>query len=419
MRKMSTIAAVVLALFVMLLIISCGTDSPASEPGNSDVLVPTINPQTITLEEIVERTRTAMLGITSFRSTASYKTEYSGDGTTGGATYTTEWVAPNTTKSITDSTDENGRSIHNERIIFPTEEYTLESESGWKRRLTDDRSASKSSFPESSVFALHASDLSLGSKEDIAENGRPVFTLETFCVVSPTADSECIPDDNNDVDVFTHTVLFIDQQTFRIVQFFNTVEYGRRSETARVKNEISAKYYDYNEPITIEAPDEYEDWEGFTTTETIVVTTKADEPEHTPTSIPTQNCSEPGAVWPGCRIQNAADASVMLSTFPDEYKLFAGDDVAITFAFDRQPPVNWAADATFWYLPDGSWLEYCTSSPDVASSNSLSNGVTSVSTYDTDNYSAQAKLRIEELLQDGSFMKEVNSRINHLENRCG
>ena len=174
---------------------------------------------------------------------------------------------------------------------------------------------------------MHAPDISLVSKDDISENGRPVYSIETFCVVSPTADSECLPDDGYDLDVFTHTVLLIDQETFRIVQLFNTVEYGRSSdsdhepvsppgseiqepeingqspvginEPFRITNEISASYYDYNEPISIEAPNEYEDWDGITITETLVVTARVDELPHTPTPVASASCSESGATWPG------------------------------------------------------------------------------------------------------------------------
>jgi hypothetical protein len=96
----------------------------------------------------------------------------------------------------------------------------------------------------------------------------------------------------------------------------------------------------------------------------------------------------------------------------------AGIDVAVTFAFESDLPINWTVDAYIWYLPDGSRVNLCVAAPDVVTSNPPSSSIGRSISAGGVHYSEASKTRLQNLRDDHVLMAEIQSRINFVEGRC-
>ena len=210
------------------------------------------------------------------------------------------------------------------------------------------------------LIDLDARNVELISTDGVTDDGVRVYRLEfRGYPVAPTSDSEELLA----IEQFrsqTRVTLLINQETFRYVTAIieSQIENGPNIDTTEIAilsgSVITYNFYDYNEPVDIELPTEN-------------VGLREDNPlatpgvPHTPTAIPIQNCSERGAIWPGCGIRTAADVEAMLAVFPDDHKIAVGEDVVIVFAFEGPPAVDWLADGFVWHVPTASFLSICVS----------------------------------------------------------
>lgn len=389
----------VFALMIVLAIgfVACGSEQAPNSGSAQDVDV------------IVARARDAMGKVTSYRTTGEWtQTSYDSPEPESFQQFT-EWVAPDRHRLRLDSPPD-GDGLFNEIIRIGDQIFTHDDHRGWQEQpryaasLSDaDRLNTVAVRPGDPAMLLDVENLELVG-EDLFE-GAEVFRLvgHTSFERGPVAEGQ--PDS---FKAFTETVttLLIDRLDYRLalliaeseIRFtvLKTMNGVESQEEGRASSFASSRFFDYDEPVTIEIPTE-----NVRLLEDNPLATPVPPPA-TPTAVPAFNCSDSGASWPGCGVRTAADVEVMLAVFPAENKLAAGEDAVITFPFDGPPSVDWQAEAFIWHVQSASVVRLCVrNSARAWKSNSPA-----------------ATARFDQVLANKTLMDEIRSRMSHVEGRC-
>ena len=389
MRCASVKMLVAIAILLTVTITSCGTDESTGNSVGSDSVsgvgpTPPLDPATATLDEILERSRIAMGDVTSYKIRGAVVTERSIGSDFVSSRRTDEfrvWQSPDRLHIRSESAASGFRDAHLTETVFMGDQiYSRSGTTGWQQPESFSPSRWSEQAYSAHVIVLDAPDMKLVSRNEETDDGTKVYRLEytesPFLPLYEEAQAESegpeggIPRFPETVSTNLNTLL-IDQQTFRIfAQFTN----GTRETTPADRNTADADganvmlssgtderrhtvqtayYYDYNVPNVIEPPTEF-DPPGS-------VQINRDKPPVLPENMFTGSCSEPGASWPECAVQTAAEFETMLSVFPEDHKISVGDDVVITFAFEGPPNIDWPADGFIWHAPSGSFMIMCVS----------------------------------------------------------
>lgn len=184
--------------------------------------------------------------------------------------YFTEWQSPDRGRSRIEQTDSTSESALFDEIVGVGGQIFIRiHDSTWREQPPRDVDRAEWPFSPPIIY-LDAPDIELTSRAEITDEGVKVFRLEFSEAPRPAS----IESDNAVIDISrrpeVHTVLQIDQETFLYVSV--TVETRMPEYAVAADPEPvligwinKSSFYDYNVPVTINAPDEYEPWTGTMT----------------------------------------------------------------------------------------------------------------------------------------------------------
>lgn len=422
------------ATFVLLILAACGSDEPASqqrEPGNPPAPP---DPSTLTVEQIVERTRTAMSAVTSFRARGTIVAEDYDPESIANYSYLMEWQYPDRSSVQVEPVEGTDGRFSETRII-EHQYFAKKMDGTWVE--TRPPSQPKGFGPPVSMYLeeLGEKSMQLISYDEIADDGTRVYRLE-FSKEQNYFSGD--GDDQSEPPIYetqTRVTLLIDQNTFLFVSRIARIQNVSRlnlDETTLVEINppdaenlkpfvetiltVTEHFYDYNEPVVIELPGEYEPWiESASGSRT---TYSSSFPDATPTATPTYSCSYPTATWPGCGIRTAADVEAMLAVFPDADKIAVGDDIVIAFAFEGPPRVDWQADVSIWHVPSASVVQICFTNLAMGGKSNLPGSEIRLFETAFKSKSAEATERLQQVLDDEVLMEQIRSRVSNAELQC-
>jgi len=380
---------------------ACGTEEG---PASGVETFPT-DAADLTVEEIITRARVAMSGITSYRTTGEITVSSQEDPEPQTGDFFTEWAAPDRYKYRMEGISD-GEYESNELISIDNESYSRDGQNEWRHMSRSSGGEAESdSTPIRSIgdpmSFLDADIFELLGEEDF--EGVPAFRLQSTTIVEADPD-KVLPSRE------TITTLLISQTDY---QLMTTVEATDLVITVRsTRNDVESQdeewasyvitrhFHDYNEPATIEAPADIVEMLGGESADGPSRSLPA--PIHTPTAVPSQNCSDPGARWPGCGIRTSADVEVMLAVFPDNAKIPIDGDVVVTFPFESSLDIGWNADTYIWHVPSASVVRLCNEQRSQSwKSNSL-----------------EATDRLRKVLADDDLMEQIRTHKNEVDGRC-
>ena len=264
-NKNTNLLPVISALF--LIVVFAGCSSPEEQVVSSifdHPTYPNTEADTITLEQILERSRLAM------SDTDSYKTRE----TSYFRTSTTTLEEPSTGYSELDSNGDfrmgstypkqSGDSFFEYRRVG-TQFFTRSHHHGWEEPHEPNPEFADAQLADRFLEILNAVGIQLRSTTERNDDGAWVYRLEY------TEESGRFANGGYEVVTDSRTVL-IDQYTNRIVTVFrdslHEVYFISEGETitpdtkSRWYESVQTyNYYDYNEPVVIEVPDDYVPWE--------------------------------------------------------------------------------------------------------------------------------------------------------------
>jgi hypothetical protein len=240
--------------------------------GQTNTGSPPLNPETATLEQILERSRPAMGDIVTYK--------------TCGISVTRNAIDQDPTASMHSfgvfhsydhyrtvskhQNEEDPSDRFSELIAVGSQHFIRTHNHGWEEGSRPSRPTGMQPSPPSMVLAggLYRDDIKLVSTSEVAYNGENVFRLEYSRLSEPYNPDRTVYDKatNSRTDA-----LLISQETFRIVthiqdQFsYEPATDGSNGKTAREAwwwhNAGTTHYYEYNLPVVITAPDDYIPWQ--------------------------------------------------------------------------------------------------------------------------------------------------------------
>jgi hypothetical protein len=252
------------ALFLIVAGAGCSSPEKVTSRIGDHPIYPNSEADTITLEQVLGRSRLAM------SDTDSYKTRevsYFRSSTTG-------LEEPSTGYSELDSNGDfsmgstyarsSGDSYFDYRKVG-TQFFTRSHHHGWEEPHKPNLEIADAQLADRFLEILNADGISLRSTTERSEDGAWVYRLEY------TEESGRFANGGYEIVVNSNTVL-IDQYTNRIVTVFrdsrHDVYFISEGETitpdtkSRWYESVQTyNYYDYNQPVVIEVPDEYVPWE--------------------------------------------------------------------------------------------------------------------------------------------------------------
>lgn len=283
------ISTYLLTVPILVLVAGCGSQNSSNSP---DFIDP-FDPATATLEEILERTKAAGDEITSYKTRGTVVVETSSDDPDEGGTgeLLTEWQSPDRYRVTMKGTDPltelaSGNVILN---VGTQSFYNVEwptNESSWIEmtpRTSPDPSIN-GAYPTSYLF--ETGDVELVDSTATADYGSAAFEI-TIQLPSPkegqggNQSEEFISQTiNHHLTISTESFLVIEHGLDATLKFedhgsINRVEY---TEEKTVRQELTYNFYDHNEPVSIEIPENYQPWQN----PDLVPETA---PPHTPTPI--------------------------------------------------------------------------------------------------------------------------------------
>lgn len=399
-------------------------DGPPPGTLQPDYTTSTIVPS-LSLVQILERTREAMREVTSYKTRGRIKVESSSDNPDDGGTgdLFTAWQSPDRFQTIMESTDSDD-GVFDRNVILQVGNLRFfgDGSNEWQEMmpLTDSEGTNPGSNPLLTLLDLE--NIELTSVDYALDNGSNAYRLE-IDQLPPARD---IPDGQPPSPIKNepiHHMLLIDQETFRLVhqttnyilEFETTKSFNRvrSTEFITITQELTYEFYDYNEHVVIEIPSDYKEWVAP------AATAKNDPPDPTPTAYVTRNiCSNPETAWPGCGMRNEVDVREMLLKFPADAILGVDEDVVIVFASDLLPNVEWPADAFIVHIPTATVAELCYTRQSL-------NGETANPPYPLrlwgthmNTMSQEGSTRLNRVLSDELVMEEIRTRAGKVQLDC-
>jgi len=282
MRKPIALMLLVSMLSLAVALTACKSDRTASpsEPTQSNAAQPTSQPHdptTATLEQITEKTRTAMNEITSYQTSGPLIIETTSSNPDDGGTgeIFTTWKFPGRYRMVMEDSDpDTGNSQGTE--ILTIEVLTIGDrnlfvypDSEWQEMAPIGPPSTLPGRMPLLNLLDDLNDITLISTSDTLTDGSNAYRLEIddFWASSNDDDPQGVGAIKNRQ---SHYALVIDQQTFRFVSLvtINTHEIEAHgtlngvanSEIVKVTQTSTYNFYNYNQPVEIEVPNEYKPW---------------------------------------------------------------------------------------------------------------------------------------------------------------
>lgn len=447
MRSANTGLLIAAAVFLLIALAACNSDSSDSGQIDPNAGFSKLDPSRATLEEILERTRAAMGKVTAYKSRAIQITDNSRDqaaralfGTLNNprrydpqeSQIVQEWQSPNRYFTRSEMNEVQFDDLKtNESIVIGNRVFSRMNETEWIQVESP-----SSPWPEiansSHILVLDAPDMKLVSSDEETEDGRKIYRLEfsvnPFAALyeqqfagseseRPLGRSEYPKVDNSFV-----TTLLIDHETFRIVQ---KIDDGR-NETVHdpadgmLSNRVeewstsltSTEYYEYNVQNVIEEPAEFTKYNiGYNS----AIITRFEE-SRSPTRL---DCSDSPGAWPNCVITNPNDVEVVLATFPGESKIVIDEDIVISFAYAQSPPIDWNAHVFIWHKSSASVVQLCyTTADEKGETTNSPNQKYRLNLASMNDKTLESTARLQEIRDDKELMEQIRSRIGDVEVKC-
>lgn len=264
MRIRTPFLLTISALFLVVAVAGCSSPEKVTSRIGDHPIYPITEAETITLEQVLERARLAM------SVTDSYKTRE----TSYFRTSTTGLEEPSTGYSELDSNGDfrmgstypraDSDSFFEYRRVG-TQFFTRSHHHGWEEPHKPNLEFGSAQLADRFLEILNADGIQLRSTSERSDDGAWVYRLEY------TEESGRFANGGYEVVVSSNTVL-IDQYTNRIVTVFIDSRHDVYfiSEGEQITPDTKSRwyesvqtynYYDYNQPVVVEVPDEYVPWE--------------------------------------------------------------------------------------------------------------------------------------------------------------
>jgi hypothetical protein len=428
MPKPVTKITALIALIAIALIAACGTDDTTNTSAQPSA---PYNSATTTLEEILERTRSALNEVTSYQSRGTMIVKSSSDDPSEGGTgeISTAWQSPDRHRMTMEGVDyDSGDPVGNEILTIGNQQFfnlnwpTDETE--WHEMAPIDTSVRVHPAEKPLLYLLDNTDIELLSPDKILEDGSRAIELKIN--QAPTSPETFGPELIDQavyhiVLIDPTTFLFIHQTTVAVIEFEdrgskNGVQY---TELKRIDQQFTYEFFDYNVPLTIEAPNNYQPWQGPRPG----VDPTPTQPAHTPTPFSEFGCYERETAWPGCGLRTEAEVREMLTLFPSEALIVVDEDTVVTIATDAIPNINWPADAFIWHIPTASVAMACYTHE--SPKGETTNGETANPPYPlrlhgtrVDGLNAEGGERLTTALKNDALMAQILSKAGTAEVDC-
>jgi hypothetical protein len=240
--------------------------------GQTNTGSPPLDPETATLEQILERSRLAMGDIVTYKTCGISITRNAIDQDPVASMHSFGvFHSYDHYRTVTKHQHEGELSDNfTELIAVGTQHFMRSHNRGWEEGSKPSRPTDMQPSPPSMVLAggLHRDDIKLISTSEVAHNGENVFRLEYSRLSEPYNRDRIV----YDTATKSRTdALLISQETFRIVTHiqdqysYEPASDGSNGKTAREAwwwhNAGTTHYYEYNFPVVITAPDDYIPWQ--------------------------------------------------------------------------------------------------------------------------------------------------------------
>ena len=262
------IVPILLTMSALIIVALAGCSSPdaASEPVASESL---------SLEEIINRSRLAMADVITYKTRREeFDSEFYGDLTLSSGGFSEFHSYDRFVYGAIDT--DNGGIKLTEWLQVGNRVFLRPSETVWQEREPFSGPMDPTTWSSSQLSHLFRHDFELISTDEVTSGGVAVYRIAyTEDRVKRWAQSPGYAENfevvwgARPVSVLYTTALLIDKESFRVVSRVADLDY--RSEPSELREvtswqkHIKIDYYDINEPVVIEVPDQYVPWEELVT----------------------------------------------------------------------------------------------------------------------------------------------------------
>ncbi|MCH8909936.1 MAG: hypothetical protein IH867_04270 [Chloroflexi bacterium] len=243
---------------------ACSSQKTVSQPlDTSTAALHQVDLDTATLEQVLNRTRLAMGDVVTYKTRGTIVDRVSGEEFSAPIRNFAEFHSYDRYKFGSDYSEYGGGQFV-EWLSVGSQHFTRNSRHGWQEAL-EPSSEPRTPVPPSQGFLsfLYQDGIELVSTDEVTEDGVKVYRLgstekvEHFWSGDPVSETRTVS-------------LLIDKESFRIVTTIIDKNYTRNivdatdsepsTKSDRWQMVYTEHYYDYNEPVVIEVPDDYIPW---------------------------------------------------------------------------------------------------------------------------------------------------------------
>ena len=245
------------ALFVVILA-GCNSEDASSEP---------ITSESLSLDEIINRSRLAMADVITYKTRGEeFDSEYHGERTLSGGRFSEFHSYDRFVYGAIDT--DNGGTKLTEWLQVGNRVFLRPSKTTWQEREPFSGPMDPTTWSRSQLSHLFQHDFELISTDEVTSDGVAVYRIaytedrvERWGQRSGYAENFERNWGTRPISELYTSALLIDKESFLVVSHVADLDYSSEpSELREVtswQRHIKIDYYDINEPVVIEVPDEY------------------------------------------------------------------------------------------------------------------------------------------------------------------
>ncbi len=265
--KLLTVAASM--LFVVALA-ACNSETKADQPSYTGITP--LNPETATLEQVLERTRLTMADIVTYKTRGTNAEIDSTGESTVSSLHSAEFHSYDRYRFKYGPPEYRG-SVFTEWLAVGPRIFSRNSSPEWQEEKPSSGPVTPTPPSQGFLSFLYEDDIELISTDALTSDGRSAYRIGFVKNFNPPYSESNIFDNNRQFLVHNYTDSYlIDAESFLIVSratiklyksnFFDESSSEPGDNIEWVETTSTTDYYDYNEPVVIDVPGEYVLWSG-------------------------------------------------------------------------------------------------------------------------------------------------------------